>query len=151
MVAGTQLTAAGGPGALQDARSASSKSSGPQSFVVQRHDAKTNNLMLIYPDFWHSWENTLVVLEPSVFPSEVSRNRALCRNAIPLKHSAVCSLSLECLPTSRKLLGLSGQTKHQGVKRGIPPPNNLLFQKPGFHHQRFISYWVMKHFCLLKF
>ena len=67
-----------------------------------------------------------------------------------LKHTMVRSFSERCLPVSRNLLGLSGQTKNQEVKRGFPPRNDLLFQKPELHHQRFVSYWIIKHLLLVK-
>jgi len=58
---------AAGPGLTAAARSRSARScpgcqvskqpeQQPQSLVVQHRDAKTNNLMLIYPDTWHSWK-----------------------------------------------------------------------------------------------
>lgn len=155
---------AAGPGLTAAARSRSARScpgcqvskqpeQQPQSLVVQHRDAKTNNLMLIYPDTWHSWKTHGGGVEPSVFPSEVSCKQAPQWNASLLKHTTICSLSQECVPSSRSLLGLQGQWEHKGWKDRshlLPAPNNLFSWKSGFYHQRFDSYWVMKHLLLVK-
>lgn len=84
------------------------------------HNAKANNLMLIYPDFWHSWENTLVVLQPSFHGSS---NHTPHWNAMPLKHPEVCFDSLENLGTLRNLSGLTtGTNKAHECERMIPSP-----------------------------
>ena len=116
--------------------------------MVQHHNAQTNHLTPICPDFWHSCENTLVVLEPCVFSSEESRNRTLRLKATSLKHTTL--ILRATLANVKEPTGTIG-TKNREVKRGFPPRNDLLFQKPELHHQRLVSYWIIKHLLLVKF
>lgn len=117
----------------------------PQSFVVQHHDAKTNNLTFILPRFLAQLRKYTGGFT-TVFPSEVSCNHTLHRNAVPLKYVAVSSLSLGSLQTSRIL---PGHGKHEGGRRGIRTQNDLFSIGLNFIPKDFFSYWVI--ICLLRF
>ena len=78
--------------------------------------------MPICPDFWHSCENTLVVLEPCVFSSEESWNRTLRQKAMSLEAHHGTLILRAMLASVKKPTGTIGTDKEPRGEKRVPTP-----------------------------